>query len=567
MWDDGTPGFEALAPDIVLLPFNQLTEPLSDLERRALESCLATAPAGLCLAVHTDQAAILTAGAAALPRERLRIVAASGDNWLLAEGSSSEARFWCLLFELLSDLGSSDCLVLLAPSHWGLTDWGEEDLARLEADFLALSMRGVHIALFNKGAPDPLRCFALPQEDNQVVSLPCVSVIMPVFNAERFLLEAIASVLDQSFVDLELICIDDGSSDSSLKLLEDAATLDHRIRVYSQANAGVSRTRNRGLDLARGRYITFADADDKLFPGSLERRMALLEQEGELICGGRAIFLDEDGRDLGMSYGRLNRAWFQHSESVPFHITTITGRHHIMKRQRFPEGVAHAEDWAYIVGLLSDGWSIASCGEEPLVGYRWHENSATATNREGHFNGCFSFLESLVDRQPLPSANIERPGNALQLPTQKVNNALAQRLQSHFVVLALIGDHVGLEAHIKRLDQHKFPRRPGWFNRRYFDVAAIRAFRLPKGSSELERAICARLDTAFDACGRLPPAEGHRRFSLAFRRYLISIAERNEDDNCTSLLKRRMVVERDAVVLWIRTTARRCRRAVLGRRG
>ncbi len=90
-----------------------------------------------------------------------------------------------------------------------------------------------------------------------------ISIVMPVYNAERFLEESLKDVLDQSYSDFELICIDDGSSDKSGKILEKHAAEDDRIVVVHQNNSGAGPARNAGLDKACGEYILFLDADDR----------------------------------------------------------------------------------------------------------------------------------------------------------------------------------------------------------------------------------------------------------------------------------------------------------------
>ena len=94
--------------------------------------------------------------------------------------------------------------------------------------------------------------------------MPKISVIVPVFNAEKYLQRCIDSILIQTFSDFELLLIDDGSTDSSGKICDDYAKLDSRIKVFHKPNGGVSSARNLGLDQAKGEYITFVDSDDRL---------------------------------------------------------------------------------------------------------------------------------------------------------------------------------------------------------------------------------------------------------------------------------------------------------------
>lgn len=113
---------------------------------------------------------------------------------------------------------------------------------------------------------------------------PLVSVVVPVFNAEKHLGQALDSLLAQTHGNLEVICVDDGSTDGTPQLLADYASRDDRIRVFNQENAGPGAARNRGIERARGDYLYFLDADDWCDPSLLEKAVALLERTGADIA-------------------------------------------------------------------------------------------------------------------------------------------------------------------------------------------------------------------------------------------------------------------------------------------
>lgn len=95
--------------------------------------------------------------------------------------------------------------------------------------------------------------------------MPEISIIVPVYNAEKYLGHCIESILAQTFTDFELLLINDGSSDSSGLICDEYARKDQRVKVYHKKNGGVSTARNLGLEKSRGKYITFSDSDDFLF--------------------------------------------------------------------------------------------------------------------------------------------------------------------------------------------------------------------------------------------------------------------------------------------------------------
>ena len=113
-----------------------------------------------------------------------------------------------------------------------------------------------------------------------------ISVIIPVYNTETYLASCLDSVLTQSYRNLEVIVIDDGSSDFSLNVAEKYAEQDDRVTVYPQENAGMSVSRNRGLSVATGDFICFVDSDDLLLPDALEVMLEVLNEENADIIQG-----------------------------------------------------------------------------------------------------------------------------------------------------------------------------------------------------------------------------------------------------------------------------------------
>lgn len=128
---------------------------------------------------------------------------------------------------------------------------------------------------------------------------PAVSVLMPVYNGERFLAEAIDSILGQTFTDFEFVIVDDGSTDASPAILADYASRDPRIRVLTQANAGIVAALNRGLAECRAPLVARMDADDISLPTRLERQVAFLGGHPAVAVVGTAFQLVSDTGGAG----------------------------------------------------------------------------------------------------------------------------------------------------------------------------------------------------------------------------------------------------------------------------
>ena len=125
---------------------------------------------------------------------------------------------------------------------------------------------------------------------------PQVSVVMPVYNAEKFLHESVGSILKQKFSDFELILVDDGSKDKSALICDEYARVDCRVKVVHKENGGVSSAKNVGLDIAKGQFLTFCDSDDTYDSDYLEAAYsAMQDSEIDVFVGGliEEIWQDE----------------------------------------------------------------------------------------------------------------------------------------------------------------------------------------------------------------------------------------------------------------------------------
>lgn len=150
---------------------------------------------------------------------------------------------------------------------------------------------------------------------------PAVTVILPVYNAQRYIGAAVQSILDQTFRDFELIVINDGSTDGTLAILGQLAAVDSRIKLISRPNTGYVVALNEGLDLARGEFIARMDADDISLPERFEKQVAYLRANPDcVLLGTNVAQMDADGMVIGpmpdIDYGHekidhalLRRGW------------------------------------------------------------------------------------------------------------------------------------------------------------------------------------------------------------------------------------------------------------------
>lgn len=221
---------------------------------------------------------------------------------------------------------------------------------------------------------------------------PFISIIMPVYNAERYLTAAVQSVLGQGFRDLELICVNDCSTDNSLSVLQTLAAGDSRLQIVSaEKNGGPGAARNLGLACARGVYIGFADTDDAFAPRLLEQVVPrLLENNAdEIVWGLTEIYFAGDGTEKkrndvipadGMYCGdRIPAAVAQLEEQTLFgyqwnslYRASILNTYQI----RFNTDTLY-EDFTFNIDFIAHAQTLCVCG---ISGYHYVRHAGSVTH-------------------------------------------------------------------------------------------------------------------------------------------------------------------------------------------
>ena len=207
--------------------------------------------------------------------------------------------------------------------------------------------------------------------------MPCCSIIIPAYNAIKYLPETLESVLKQSFTDFEVLIIDDGSYDN---IIEWAAQIeDPRVRFISQKNQGVSAARNLGIKNATGEYIAFLDADDLWESTKLEKQLQLFKKNpySGLVHTEMAL-IDEESKLLGREFTSNveGNALEQLLEKNTIVTSSVIVRRSCLETVgSFDNNLTSSEDWELWVRIASV-YPIALV-KEPLVFYRQHPNNTT----------------------------------------------------------------------------------------------------------------------------------------------------------------------------------------------
>ncbi|MBR5195174.1 MAG: glycosyltransferase [Akkermansia sp.] len=186
---------------------------------------------------------------------------------------------------------------------------------------------------------------------------PDVSVIVPVYNAEAFLARCLKSLTESSLQSLEIICINDGSTDSSDRILQDWAGRDPRIRIFSQKNAGVSAARNLGLQHVTGHYLAFVDADDEVTPEYLSNMYtAAVKYNADLVvCGYRQYNAQGKYKAISQPFRHFPQLSPEELMKLPASVCSHLYATKVLQTPdgtaRFPLGVRYGEDTAFHYSL------------------------------------------------------------------------------------------------------------------------------------------------------------------------------------------------------------------------
>lgn len=236
-----------------------------------------------------------------------------------------------------------------------------------------------------------------------------ISVIIPVYQAEEYLMRCISSVLNQTYKSLEILLIDDGSTDKSLHICRELAEMDSRIRVFHQENAGVAVARNRGLDEAKGRFVFFLDSDDRIAPDTLFAMLSsMAEHDAELCICGFQYVKEGNREDHGFPVNRkvdksefMDRYfWMLYENASLFNIGTKLYKRSVIEenRLRFHADMVVYEDIRFCLEYLDKIQQIYLQGK-PYYDY-FMDNSGSVLHgyKSGFWNSTDEYCHILLSK-------------------------------------------------------------------------------------------------------------------------------------------------------------------------
>ena len=222
---------------------------------------------------------------------------------------------------------------------------------------------------------------------------PKVSLIIPVYNGEKYLKECINSILIQDFSNFEVICVDDGSNDSTASILNQFSKQDSRVRVFHIENSGVSSARNKGIKEARGNYLAFVDADDTVNQGFIKEIVNIARKQNPdmVIFGGSTFPKIQPWAESHLNPKEriyTNDCWrilFEENASKPFSFNKIFRKELIQNKVFFDKNIKIGEDQAFMFDSIPFCKKIV-CIDKKFYNYRIHSNSVMSkVNSDIHY--------------------------------------------------------------------------------------------------------------------------------------------------------------------------------------
>ena len=256
----------------------------------------------------------------------------------------------------------------------------------------------------------------------ELVSLPLVSVVIPAYNSERYIAEAVNSALSQDYPNIEVLVIDDGSTDRTVEVVQQFA---HKVKLLQQENQGSASARNLGISEARGKYIAFLDADDVWIPQKVQIQIVAMETNGFKMAYSRFIWWHPDANgnhpsaveetalqnNSNISSAALVTGWLYPElllDCIVWTSTVIVEKAELEAVGKFDSNYRKGQDYDLWLKLSR---RIAMLGlETPTALYRIHADSITSTTKAVNYE--YVILSSALERwsEIGPDGRSPKPG-------------------------------------------------------------------------------------------------------------------------------------------------------------
>lgn len=247
---------------------------------------------------------------------------------------------------------------------------------------------------------------------------PKASVILPIYNGEKYLVDCINSILHQTFEDFEILMLNDGSKDKTLEICEQFASIDARCKIHSRENKGLVHTLNEGIEKSKGTIIFRMDADDICKPERFSRQIKYLAEHPECVAVGTAVTLiDPEGWEIMdfpviLEHAAIDQCHLQGKGGAIAHPSAAIKKEALTQIGGYDDAYKHAEDVDLFLKLAEIG--VLANIKEPLLFYRQHLESIGYARRNEQILSAQKSISAACARR-----GIKNPTSTLTSPAEK----------------------------------------------------------------------------------------------------------------------------------------------------
>lgn len=294
---------------------------------------------------------------------------------------------------------------------------------------------------------------------------PLVSIVIPVFNSEAFIAEAINSCINQTYRPIEIICVDNNSEDRSVSLLEQYQKLyPGIIKIHQEAEAGAPAARNRGMAVARGEFIHFLDSDDALLPNAVETLLSEMIPEVDAVSGGEAYYKDHFKGLPAYERKRINNIDYHIADILNDHPNTgaLLIRNSAIKYVKWDNSLGAGQDLVFWSELVIANHARIKYIPEIVCNIRIHQSPHRISNKNKKLRAEIHYQAIIKIEELLKSSTFKSQIVEIALNDRKLKHAFNAIHARNFKVSYLTSKGVNKEL-IKRSSNFKWLSREGVF--------------------------------------------------------------------------------------------------------
>ena len=282
--------------------------------------------------------------------------------------------------------------------------------------------------------------FYRKMEVGRIYEIPKVSVYIPAYNAIDFIEEAIESVLNQTYTDLEIVVVNDGSTDETGEFLDKLYGVNPRITIIHQDNGGISSASNTAINHCRGEYILQLDSDDALLSETVEMLVNVLDKNDIGFVYGDSYLTDQTGKVYGKAYSWSMYDRYRLLQGMMVHHPRMFRKRDFNRISGFDENLSNAVDYdLFLKPEVTDGYHL----QTPLYLYRQHNSNTSKVNSMQQDKNNFKCIQLALERLGLANLIELKPDTS---HSRRVIKTLKKQPGSFKIDISYTANRMGLKS-------------------------------------------------------------------------------------------------------------------------